>query len=89
MDYNELAGMIAVIARHGQIAHLQCFGRMDVEAGKPMAAGLANHGWSVRELPASPGYHLFRRPRLPTPAVVGDGIGLMGQRLLEQLLTGT
>jgi CubicO group peptidase (beta-lactamase class C family) len=38
VDRVELAGMITVIVRRGQVAHLQCFGHMDLEAGLPMQA---------------------------------------------------
>jgi CubicO group peptidase (beta-lactamase class C family) len=36
IDEGQYAGILAMIARRGQIAHLDCFGKMDVEAGKPM-----------------------------------------------------
>jgi CubicO group peptidase (beta-lactamase class C family) len=36
IDQQKLAGVMTVVARHGQIAHWECFGMMDVEANKPM-----------------------------------------------------
>lgn len=36
VDEGKYAGILTMIARRGQIAHLDCFGMMDVEAGKPM-----------------------------------------------------
>jgi CubicO group peptidase (beta-lactamase class C family) len=36
VDRGQLAGAIALIARHGQAVHLECFGMRDVEAGQPM-----------------------------------------------------
>jgi CubicO group peptidase (beta-lactamase class C family) len=36
VDRKQIAGMVALIARHGQIAYLERFGMMDVEAQKPI-----------------------------------------------------
>ena len=36
VDRSELGGMLTAIVRHGKLAHLQCFGHMDVEAGTPI-----------------------------------------------------
>jgi CubicO group peptidase (beta-lactamase class C family) len=36
VDQGELAGVITVVARKGKIAHLKCFGMMDIESRKPM-----------------------------------------------------
>ena len=36
IDQNKLAGTIAVVARRGQVAYLERFGMMDLEAAKPM-----------------------------------------------------
>jgi CubicO group peptidase (beta-lactamase class C family) len=36
VDRGQIAGAIATIARHGQVAHLRCYGLRDVEAGQPM-----------------------------------------------------
>jgi len=36
IDAKKLAGIITLIFRHGQIAHFQTFGSMDIEAGRPM-----------------------------------------------------
>ena len=36
IDEGKYAGILTMVARHGQIAHLGCFGLMDAEAGKPM-----------------------------------------------------
>ncbi|UCC85843.1 MAG: beta-lactamase family protein [Anaerolineales bacterium] len=36
VDRGELAGLITLVARHGQVAHLECHGLMDIEADKPM-----------------------------------------------------
>ena len=36
IDEGKLAGTISLVARRGQIAHLQCQGKMDIEADKPM-----------------------------------------------------
>jgi CubicO group peptidase (beta-lactamase class C family) len=36
VDEGKCAGILTMVARRGQIAHLDCFGMMDVEAGKPM-----------------------------------------------------
>ncbi len=36
VDKGQPPGMITLVARRGKVAHLQCFGMMDVEAGKPM-----------------------------------------------------
>jgi CubicO group peptidase (beta-lactamase class C family) len=38
VDRGQIAGAIATIARHGQVAHLRCYGLRDVEAGQPMRA---------------------------------------------------
>ena len=35
IDEGKCAGILTMVARRGQIAHLDCFGMMDVEAGKP------------------------------------------------------
>jgi CubicO group peptidase (beta-lactamase class C family) len=37
IERREIAGAIAVVARRGRIAHLECHGLMDVEAARPMA----------------------------------------------------
>jgi CubicO group peptidase (beta-lactamase class C family) len=36
LDRGELAGLITLVARHGKTVHLERFGMMDLEAGKPM-----------------------------------------------------
>jgi CubicO group peptidase (beta-lactamase class C family) len=36
VDEGGYAGILTMVARRGQIAHLDCFGMMDAEAGKPM-----------------------------------------------------
>jgi CubicO group peptidase (beta-lactamase class C family) len=36
IDERKLAGMVTTLARHGQIFHFNCFGMMDMEAGKAM-----------------------------------------------------
>jgi CubicO group peptidase (beta-lactamase class C family) len=36
VDEGKLAGLITLVARHGKVAHLECYGMMDVEANKPM-----------------------------------------------------
>jgi len=36
VDKKELAGLITLIARRGQVLHFECFGMMDIEANKPM-----------------------------------------------------
>jgi CubicO group peptidase (beta-lactamase class C family) len=36
VDREKIAGAITLVARQGKIAHLECTGQMDVEAGKPM-----------------------------------------------------
>jgi CubicO group peptidase (beta-lactamase class C family) len=36
VDEGKCAGILTMVARRGQIAHLDCFGMMDVKAGKPM-----------------------------------------------------
>ncbi len=38
VDRRDVAGIVTMIARRGQIVHQQCFGMMDLEAGKPMQA---------------------------------------------------
>jgi len=38
VDRKKLAGVLTLVARRGKIAHLECFGMMDLEAGKPMQA---------------------------------------------------
>ena len=39
VDQSKLAGIIALVARHGQVAYCKRFGWMDVEAAKPMSIG--------------------------------------------------
>ena len=39
IDQGKLAGLITLVARHGQVAHFESYGYMDVEAGKPMLPG--------------------------------------------------
>jgi CubicO group peptidase (beta-lactamase class C family) len=36
VDRNELAGLITLVARHGEVVHLKCFGMMNREAAQPM-----------------------------------------------------
>ena len=36
VERNAVPGLITLIARHGKVAHCECFGQMDVEANKPM-----------------------------------------------------
>ncbi len=36
VDQRQCAGVLTLIARRAQIAHLECFGMMDIEAGKAM-----------------------------------------------------
>lgn len=36
VDERKLAGLITMIARRGQVLHFECFGMMDIEAGKSM-----------------------------------------------------
>jgi CubicO group peptidase (beta-lactamase class C family) len=36
VDQGKLAGIITLVARHGKVVHLERFGMMDLEAGKPM-----------------------------------------------------
>ena len=36
VDQHKLAGLITMLARRGEVAHFECFGMMDIEAGKPM-----------------------------------------------------
>jgi len=36
VDQGKLAGLITLVARRGKVAHFECFGMMDIEAGKPM-----------------------------------------------------
>jgi CubicO group peptidase (beta-lactamase class C family) len=36
IDEGKCAGILTMVARRGQIAHMDCFGMMDAEAGKPM-----------------------------------------------------
>lgn len=36
IDQHKLAGLITVVARRGQVAHLECFGWMNLEANQPM-----------------------------------------------------
>jgi CubicO group peptidase (beta-lactamase class C family) len=36
VDQGKLAGLITAVARHGEVAHFECFGMMDIEAAKPM-----------------------------------------------------
>jgi len=37
IDTGKLAGMVSLVARRGEVAHLAAFGRADVDAGTPMA----------------------------------------------------
>jgi hypothetical protein len=36
VDEGKLAGLISLVARRGKVAHLECYGMMDIEANKPM-----------------------------------------------------
>jgi CubicO group peptidase (beta-lactamase class C family) len=36
VDEGKYAGILTMVARRGQIAHMDCFGMMDMEAGRPM-----------------------------------------------------
>ena len=36
VDQGKLAGLITLVARRGRVAHLECYGMMDIEAEKPM-----------------------------------------------------
>ena len=36
VDRGDLAGLITSVARHGEVAHLECHGLMDIEAEKSM-----------------------------------------------------
>ena len=36
VDEGRIAGLIALIARHGKAVHQVCLGQMDSEAGRPM-----------------------------------------------------
>jgi len=36
VDRNQLAGLITLVARHGKVAHSECYGMMDMEASRPM-----------------------------------------------------
>jgi CubicO group peptidase (beta-lactamase class C family) len=36
VDQGKVAGLITMVARRGKVAHFECFGMMDIEAGKPM-----------------------------------------------------
>jgi CubicO group peptidase (beta-lactamase class C family) len=36
VDQGKLAGLVTLVARRGEVAHFDCFGMMDIEAGKPM-----------------------------------------------------
>jgi CubicO group peptidase (beta-lactamase class C family) len=36
VDQGKLAGVTTLVARLGKVAHFECFGKMDMEAGKPM-----------------------------------------------------
>jgi CubicO group peptidase (beta-lactamase class C family) len=36
VDENKLAGIVTLVARRGQVAHLETFGMADIEAGRPM-----------------------------------------------------
>ncbi len=38
VEKNQTAGVVLLIARHGKIAYLESFGKMDASTGKPMAA---------------------------------------------------
>src|SRR5262245_18987742 len=37
VDENQTAGVVFLIARHGKVVYLECFGKMDLEAGKSIA----------------------------------------------------
>src|SRR5438128_1630917 len=32
----QLVGLVTLVARHGKVAHMECYGHTDREAGKPM-----------------------------------------------------
>ncbi len=36
VDENKVAGMVTMVARRGKVAHLECFGVLDIESKKPM-----------------------------------------------------
>ena len=36
IDENKIAGILAMAARRGQVVYSECFGMMDIEAGRPM-----------------------------------------------------
>ncbi len=36
VDQGKLTGLITLVARYGKVAHLECYGMMDIEAEKPM-----------------------------------------------------
>jgi CubicO group peptidase (beta-lactamase class C family) len=36
IDRDQLVGLITLVARQGKVAHMECYGQMDREAGKPM-----------------------------------------------------
>ena len=36
VDQGEVAGLVTLVARHGTVVHQECFGMMDLKAGKPM-----------------------------------------------------
>jgi len=36
IDQNIIAGFTTMLARHGKVFHFECFGKMDLEANKPM-----------------------------------------------------
>lgn len=36
VDENKVAGVVTMVARRGKVAHLECFGLMDIETKKPM-----------------------------------------------------
>jgi len=36
IDRGQIAGIMAMVARHGELAYARCFGQMDVEAAKPV-----------------------------------------------------
>src|SRR5215813_6463138 len=38
IDEKKVAGIITAVARHGRLAHFECFGAMDLETGRPMQA---------------------------------------------------
>jgi CubicO group peptidase (beta-lactamase class C family) len=39
VDVGMLPGVVSLVARHGRIAHLDSYGSMDLEAGRPMQPG--------------------------------------------------